>query len=335
LNEDVSAMQAIRHPITRRSLGALAGAALARPALAQDPWPSRPISLVVTYAPGGSADVLARLIAPGMGKALGTTVVVENRAGGGGIVGSDYVARAAPDGHVLQIGAVSSHAIAKQLFGARLPYDPQRSFTPVSMILSQPNVLLIGNHVPVRNVEEFLRWGKTQRAVLFGTAGVGSSNHLSGAMIGDAFGIRMEHVPYRSGGQALSDLMAGNVHGVVDNIVTAAPLAKDGRARAIGVTSAGRSDLLPEIPSFREAGAPDFDLVSWQALYGPAGIPAARTARLNAALREALADPTVRTRLTESGAAISPGSPEELAQFMEAEIPKWSRLVTISGATPD
>ncbi len=329
-------MQAIRYPVTRRSLGsALAGAAITRPALSQDTWPGRPISLVVTYAPGGSADVLARLIAPGMGKALGTTVVVENRAGGGGIVGSDYVARATPDGHVIQIGAVSSHAIAEQLFGTRLPYDPQRSFTPISLILSQPNILLLGNHVQAQNADEFIRWGRSQRAVLFGTAGVGSSNHLSGAMIGDVFGIRMEHVPYRSGGQALSDLMAGNVHGVVDNIVTAAPLAKDGRARAIGVTSAGRSDLLPDVPSFREVGAPDFDLVSWQALYGPAGIPAERTERLNSALREALADPTVRARLAESGATISPGSPKELARFMAVEIPKWSRLVVLSGATPD
>jgi tripartite-type tricarboxylate transporter receptor subunit TctC len=300
-------------------------------------WPVRPITLIVTYAPGGSADVLARLLAPAMAEALGQSVVVENRAGGGGNVGSEALARAAPDGHTVGIGAVSTHAINKALFGARLPFDPERSFTPISLILTQPNLLLVNNAVPARSVAEFVAWARVRPGdgVLFGTAGVGSSNHLTGALVAEAFGIRMEHVPYRSGGLALADLMAGNVQAVIDNIVTAAPLARDGRARAIAVTSAARSPLLPDVPSFAESGAPGFDLVSWQALYGPAGLPAPIVGRLNAALRHALRDGTVRARLIEGGAEPVGSSPAELAAFMAQEIPKWGRLVRISGATAD
>jgi tripartite-type tricarboxylate transporter receptor subunit TctC len=318
----------------RRTAAALALGALARPAFAQA-WPTRPITLVVTYAPGGSADVLARLIAPVMAQSLGQPVVVENRAGAGGNVGSDFVARAAPDGHVIQVGAASTHAINKELFGARLPFDPQRSFTPISLLSRQPNLVLVGNRVPARNVAEFVAWGRAQQSVAYGTAGVGSTNHLTGALVGDVFGLKMELVPYRSGGQALSDLVAGNVPVVIDNIVTAAALHQDGRARAIAVTSAERSPLLPEVPSFAESGAPGFDLVSWQALFGPAGIPAPVVARLNAAAREALANPTVRQRLIEGGSTPAPSSPEELAALLVEEIPKWGRLVRLSGATVD
>jgi len=321
--------------LSRRALGVLAAAAAtgtAKRAAAQGDWPNHPIRLIVTYAPGGSADVLARLLAPIMSQRLGQTIVVENRAGAGGNVGSEIVARAAPDGYTIQIGAVSTHAINKELFGARLPFDPQRSFTPITLLSRQPNLVLVSNRVPARTVAEFVAWAKTQPAVAYGTAGIGSSNHLTGALIGDAFGIKMEVVPYRSGGQALTDLIAGNVSVVIDNIVTAAPLAQDGRARAIAVTSAQRSPMMPNVPTFAESGAPGFDLVSWQALFGPAGMPAPIVARINAAARAALADPTIRQRLLDGGSTPSPSSPEELAAFMAQEIPKWARLVRISGA---
>jgi tripartite-type tricarboxylate transporter receptor subunit TctC len=326
-------MRSVR--ISRRSLGVVAAGAVAgaaRPAAAQSNWPTRPITLVVTYAPGGSADVLARLIAPIMAQELGQPVVVENRAGAGGNVGSELVARAAPDGYTIQIGAASTHAINKELFGARLPFDPQRSFTPITLLSRQPNLVLVNNSVPARSVAEFVAWGKAQPSVSYGTAGVGSTNHLTGALIGDVFGIRMELVPYRSGGQALTDLIAGNVPVVIDNIVTAAPLAVDGRARAIAVTSADRSPLLPQVPTFAESGAPGFDLVSWQALFGPAGLPGPIVMRLNRAARAALADPTVRQRLIDGGSTPAPSSPEELGAYMAEEIPKWARLVRISGA---
>jgi tripartite-type tricarboxylate transporter receptor subunit TctC len=303
--------------------------------VAAAPWPTRPVTMIVTYAAGGSADTLARLIGPVLAEALGQPVVIENRPGGGGTVGSTAVARAAPDGYTIQIGAVSTHAIAKQLFGARLPYDPQGSFTPIGQILRQPNLLLLGNHIPPRTVVEFVAWGKGQRSVLYGTAGVGSSPHLVGAMIGDVYGIRMEMVPYRGSGQALADLLAGQVHAVVDNIVTAAPLAQDGRAKAAAVSSIERSSMMPQVPSFAESGAPGFDLVSWQALYGPARLPEPITHRLSDALRQVVGDPAVRRRLVETGCEPAFSTPEQLAALMAEEIPKWSRLVQISGATAD
>ncbi|MBR0645962.1 Bug family tripartite tricarboxylate transporter substrate binding protein [Plastoroseomonas hellenica] len=321
--------------LRRRAFHGLAAASLlgtGSMARAQERWPARPISFIVTYAPGGSADLLARALAPGMAEYLGQPVVVENRAGAGGNVGSAILARAAPDGYTIGMGATGSHAINKALFGARLPYDPEASFTPISLIQQQPNLVLLGNAVPARGVVEFVTWAKTQVGVQFGTSGVGSSPHLTGAMIGDAFGIAMEHVPYRSGGEALTALAAGQVPVVIDNIITAAQFALDGRARALAVSSAARSALLPAVPSFAESGAPGFDLVSWQALFGPAGLPAPIATRLGDALRHALRTPTVDRLLREGGAEPIGGTPEALAAFLAAEIPKWARLVRLSGA---
>jgi tripartite-type tricarboxylate transporter receptor subunit TctC len=298
-------------------------------------WPSRPITFIVTYAPGGSADLLARALAPPMGEVLGQPVVVENRPGAGGNVGSTILARAAPDGYTIGMGATGSHAINKALFGPRLPYDPERSFTPISLIQRQPNLALLSNAVPARDVPGFVAWAKTERSVLYATSGVGSSPHLTGALVAESFGLRMEHVPYRSGGEALTALQAGQVHMVFDNIITAAQLALSGRARALAVSSAHRSALLPEVPSFAEAGAPGFDLVSWQALYGPAGLPPEIAARLGDALRAALRTPVVDRLLREGGSEPIGGSGAELAAFVAEEIPKWGRLVRLSGATVD
>ncbi len=317
--------------------GLAAGAAFALPGLAQAQarWPTRPITFIVTYAPGGSADLLARALAPVMADALGQPVVVENRAGAGGNVGSAVLARAAPDGYTIGMGATGSHAINKALFGARLPYDPQTSFTPISLIQRQPNLVLMSNAVPARTVAEFVAWAKTGQGVQFATSGVGSSPHLTGALVADSFGIRMEHVPYRSGGEALTALAAGQVSVVIDNIITAAQLAKDGRAKALAVSSAHRSALLPDVPTFAESGAPGFDLVSWQALFGPAALPSDIAAKLGDALRQALRSPTVDRLLRDGGAEPVGGSPQELAAFLAEEIPKWGRLVRLSGATVD
>lgn len=316
-------------------LAAAASFGFAGAARAQARWPVRPITFIVTYAPGGSADLLARALAPVMAEVLGQPVVVENRAGAGGNVGSAVLARAAPDGYTIGMGATGSHAINKALFGPRLPYDPQTSFTPISLIQRQPNLVLMSNAVPARSVAEFVAWAKTGPGVQFATSGVGSSPHLTGALVADSFGIRMEHVPYRSGGEALTALAAGQVNVVIDNIITAAQLAKDGRARALAVSSARRSALLPDVPTFAESGAPGFDLVSWQALFGPAGLPPDIAAKLGDALRQALRSPAVDRLLRDGGAEPVGGSPEELAAFLAEEIPKWGRLVRLSGATAD
>ena len=267
---------------------------------AQDSWtPSKPVKLIVTYAPGGSADVLARLMQEPMSRSLGVPIVIENRPGGGGNVGAAALAHAEPDGHTIGIGAVSTHAINPALFGAKLPFRVPDDFTP------------------------------------FGTAGVGSSNHLTGELINLRYGIRMTHTPYKSGGQALNDLMGNHVKIVIDNITTAAVLANNNQARAIAVSTRKRAAILPDVPTFDESGAPGFDLSSWQGLFGPRGLPAPILLRLHDALLATLADPTVRTRLHELGSEPVGSTPDEFLAYIRQELPKGGELVKNSGATID
>ena len=302
----------------------------------QDTWtPNKPIKLIVTYAPGGSADVLARLMQDPMSKSLGVPIVIENRAGGGGNVGAAALAHAEPDGYTIGIGAVSTHAINPALFGAKLPFRVPDNFTPIGQILSQPNVLLVSLDTPVRTPAEFVAWMKSNPGTSFGTAGVGSSNHLTGELINLRYGIRMTHTPYKSGGQALNDLMGNHVKIVIDNITTAAVLANNNQARAIAVSTRKRAAILPDVPTFDESGAPGFDLSSWQGLFGPRGLPAPILLRLHDALLATLADPTVRTRLHELGSEPVGSTPDEFLAYIRQELPKWGELVKNSGATID
>jgi tripartite-type tricarboxylate transporter receptor subunit TctC len=316
--------------------GMVLGCALiASNASAQDWSPTKPVRMIVTYAPGGSADVLARLLQNPLSKGLGVPVVVENRPGGGGNVGSLAISKAEPDGHTIGIGAVSTHAINPALFGEKLQFKVPQDFSMIGQILFQPNVLLVHPSVPAKNVQEFVAWMKANPGTAFGTAGIGSSNHLTGELINQRYGISMQHAPYKSGGLALNDLMAGHIKIVVDNIATAAQLAKDGKARAIAVSTARRSSILPQTQTFNEAGAPGFDLSSWQGLFGPPNLPRPILQRLHAEMVKALADPTVRQRIAEFGAEISPSSPEEFQAFIQKEQPKWGAIVKASGAKAD
>ena len=306
------------------------------PVHAQDNWvPNKPIRLIVTYAPGGSADVLARLMQDPMSKSLGVPIVIENRAGGGGNIGAAAVAHAEPDGYTIGIGAVSTHAINPTLFGAKLPFRVPDDFTPIGQILSQPNVLLVSLDIPVKTPAEFVAWMNANPGTSFGTAGVGSSNHLTGELVNLRYGIKMTHTPYKSGGQALNDLIGNHVKIVIDNITTAAVVAKNNQARAIAVSTLKRAAILPDTPTFDESGAPGFELSSWQGLFGPRGLPVAVLQRLHAALITALADPTVRTRLHELGSEPVGSTPEQFLAYIEQELPKWGELVRISGATID
>ena len=314
---------------------ALAAAFISGHAQSQEWSPSKPIRLIVTYAPGGSADVLARVLQQPLSKGLGVPVVVENRAGAGGNIGSLAIAKADPDGHTVGIGAVSTHAINPALFGDKLQFKVPQDFTMIGQILFQPNVLLVHPSVPARTVPEFVAWLKANPGQAFGTAGVGSSNHLTGELINLRYGVNMQHTPYKSGGLALNDLMAGHIKIVVDNITTAAQLAKDGKARAIAVSTAKRSSILPQTPTFAESGAPGFDLSSWQGLFGPANLPQPVVRRLHAELVKALGDPSVRQKLGDFGAEIVAGTPEEFSAFVRQELPKWGELVKASGAKAD
>jgi tripartite-type tricarboxylate transporter receptor subunit TctC len=308
----------------------------AGPAQSQETWtPNKPIKMIVTYAPGGSADVLARLMQDPMSRALGVPIVVENRAGAGGNIGSQAIARAEPDGYTIGIGAASTHAINPTLFGPKLPFRVPQDFTPIGQILSQPNVLLVSLDTPVKTPAEFVAWQKANPRTAFGTAGVGSTNHLTGELINLRYGLTMVHTPYKSGGQALNDLMGGHVKIVVDNITTAAVLAKNGQARAVAVSTLKRAAILPDTPTFDESGAPGFELSSWQGLFGPANLPPPVLRRLHDAMLAALADPTVRARMTEFGSEPVGSSPAEFLAYINQELKKWGDLVKVSGATVD
>ena len=303
-------------------------------AQSQDVWaPNKPIKLIVTYAPGGSADVLARLMQDPMSKSLGVPIVVENHAGAGGNIGSQAIARAEPDGYTIGIGAASTHAINPTLFGSKLPFRVPQDFTAIGQILSQPNVLLVSLDTPVKTPVEFVAWQKANSGTAFGTAGVGSTNHLTGELINLRYGIKMAHTPYKSGGQALNDLMGGHIKIVVDNITTAAVLAKNGQARAVAVSTLKRAAILPDTPTFDESGAPGFELSSWQGLFGPPSLPSPVLKRLHEAMMAALANPTVKARLIEFGSEPVGSSPEEFRAYINQELKKWGDLVKVSGAS--
>lgn len=295
---------------------------------AADWIPNKPIKLIVAYGPGGSADVLARVLQPRLQEELKTTVYVENRQGAGGNIGTAAFAHAAPDGYTLGIGSQSSHGINPAIFGDKMPYNVAKDFTAISLICSQPSVLMVHPSVPARNMPEFVRWLQKNPEEGFGTAGTGSSNHLGGELINEIFKVKMVHTPYKGGGQALQDFMGGHVKVVIDNVATAAPLVLNGRAQAIAVTSGKRSSRLPDVPTLAEQGAPGFDLTPWQGLFGPAGLPPEVKQTLNRAMTRVMSDPAIQARLRELGAEPIGSSPAEFDRFLAADLPKWNNLAT-------
>lgn len=308
-------------------VGVLAAPLLAAPGLAQTWNPVKPIRFIVGFAPGGSADILARVLQGPMAQKLGVPVVVENIAGAGGNIAMSALVRAAPDGQTIVMGFTGSHAINPAIFGDKLPFRVPEDFTPVTQLVAQPNVLIINNSVPARSVAEFIAWIKANPGQHFGSAGIGTSNHLSGELIGLRFGARLVHAPYKGAAQVLTDLMGGHIPMTVDNITTAARLANEGKVRAIAVTTARRSPKLPNVPTFAESGAPDFDLTSWQGLFGPRGLPPEVVARLHEAALFALNDPVVRQNLADFGSEPIGQRPEQFAAFVVQEKKKWGDIV--------
>ncbi len=303
-------------------------------ASANDWQPTKPIRLIVVFAPGGSADALARILQPRLSEELKGTVVVENLPGAGGNIGTAAFAHAAPDGYTLGIGSQTSHGVNPAIFGDKLPYKVPDNFTPIGQIVSQPSVILVNPKVPATNMQEFVRWLQSNPGESFGTAGVGTSNHLGGELINEIFKVKLSHVPYKGGGLALQDLMGGHLKIVIDNVSTAAPLVTNGQARAIAVLSAKRSSRLPDVPSLAEQGAPDFDLTPWQGLFGPAGLPDNIKQTISKAMTRVLNDPAIQARLRELGANPIGSSPEEFERFLATDLPKWSNLAKRVGLKP-
>lgn len=311
----------------RRQLVALVLATAVAPAFAQDKWPSKPITYVVPFGAGGTTDVLARLVTQKAAPALGTTFVIENKAGAGGSVGSDFTAKAAPDGYTIQGGTISSHAINVSLY-PKLGYDPVKNFQPVTMIGSMPNILVVRADSPYKTVQDLIAAAKAKPGTInYASSGNGTSQHLSGVFFEQMSGGKMVHVPYKSSAESLNAILAGQGADVIfENLAPAMPHIKAGKLRALGVTSDKRSSSLPEIPAIAET-LPGFGIVSWQAIFAPAGLPQPVLDKLSGEMIKAVQDPEIKAKLVAQG--IEPGgmTPAELSAFQKAEIEKWARVI--------
>ena len=294
-------------------------------------WPAKPVKLVVGYAAGGATDVIARLIAVKLGDQLGQPVIVDNRAGANSNVGAENVARAPADGYTLYVYTIAN-TINASLY-SKLGYDPVKDFEPIGMIAKIPNILVVNPKLPVKSVADYLHYAKdSKNGITFASSGSGSSIHLSGEMFKMQSKLNMLHVPYRGSAPAVTDLLGGQVESMFDNTPSALPHVQAGKLRAIAITSAQRSPLLPDVPTLAESGFPGFDVQSWFAMAAPAGTPRPVIEQLNAALNKVLAAPDVRQRLQEMAATPDTGTPEQMRTFAAAEIKRWREVVKESGA---
>ncbi len=306
---------------------AVVAAAVAAPAWAQDKWPSKPITYIVPFPPGGTTDILARLIGAKLGTALGTTIVIENKPGAGGNIGSEIASRAAPDGYTILGGTISSHAINASLY-PKLPYDPVKSFAPITLIGSNPNVLIVGAGSPYKSVQDIIAASKAKPGSLsFASAGNGTSQHMAAELFKSMAGIDMVHIPYKGSGPAIQDVIGGQVPLMFDTTVVAQPQIDGGKVRALAVTSAKRSPALPNVPSMAEAGVPGYEVISWQAIFAPAGTPQPIVDRLYAEIAKILKDPEITAKMATFGMEPSGMPPAQFAQFQKAEIDKWAKVV--------
>jgi tripartite-type tricarboxylate transporter receptor subunit TctC len=292
-------------------------------------YPNKPVRLVVTFPSGGAPDILARLFSE---KAqLGQPVVVDNKPGAGGNIGADFVAKSPGDGYTLVLGTVGTHSINGSLY-EKMPYDMVKNFSPVSLIASAPNLLVVNNNIPVKTVPEFVAYLKANPDKLsFGSPGVGTSVHVSGELFKSMTGTQMTHVPYKGRQYAIPDLVGGSIQLMFDNMPSALPMAREGKIRAIAVTTAKRSSAAPEIPTIAET-IPGFEATTWFAMFAPAGTPKPVIDKLNAEVLRVFRLPEVGERLKTLGLEAVLSSPEELAAYQASEIAKWTKVVKESGA---
>src|SRR5258705_2485100 len=317
-----------------RAVALSAAASLCSGAWAQV-WPAKPVRVVVPFAPGGTADTLGRLVASRLGDTFKETFVVENRGGAGGVVGSEIVAKAAPDGYTLVVSGVASHCIAPAL-SKNFPFDPLRDFTHIALFGGPPGVLVVNPSLPAKNLKEFIAYAKAESGKLaYGSPGNGTQGHLIAEQLKQVAGIEMTHVPYKGASLAVADLIAGHVPVTSTTLTTAATQIKAGRARALAVSSAKRVPEFPEVPTFAEIGYPGLNASIWFSLSGPAGISPEIVGRLNAEVRRVLQTPDVRERLRPQG--IEPGDldPRQFAAFVASALKRWGPIVRASGATAD
>lgn len=323
-----------RHVLTR--IAALAGAcALPRAVFAQT---ERPVTIVVPYAPGGSTDLLGRMVAQQMGPLVGRTIIVENRPGAGSGIGAAFVAHAPADGNTLLVATSTTLAINPWMY-KKLAYDPMKDFAPIGMIAAVPLLVVVNPAVPVKNIAELVAYSKSQPGGLaFGSAGNGSPQHLAGEMFKAATGANLTHVPYKGSGPAVTDLIGGQIQLMFSDIPPALPNVKAGKLRALAVTSAKRQVAAPDIPTVAESGAPGtkgFEAVAWQSLVAPAGTPRNAIDRYADALAKVIAKPELREQLEREGLEPRYMGPDALAGYLKTETERWGKVVKASGATAD
>jgi tripartite-type tricarboxylate transporter receptor subunit TctC len=321
--------------IARRSI-LVAGLALASTfAFGESAWPTKSITMIVPFPPGGLADVVARPVADAMSRALGQPVVVENRGGAGGGIGLATAAKAAPDGYTVVMGALSTHAVNPTLY-QKMPYDAVKDFAPITMVAITPNVLVVSASSPYRSVQDLAAAAKANPGKLaFGSGSIGSAGHLAGELFKIKTGTDITHVPYKGAAPATQALLAGDIAFIFDNLASAMAQVKAGKERALAVTTAKRSPLAPDVPTMAEAGVPGFDISTWFGLLAPAGTPPDVIAKWNGAVVKILESPDMKARLTAQGAEPAPMTPTQFATFIAAEVTKYAAIIKASGAKVD
>ncbi|WP_246525858.1 Bug family tripartite tricarboxylate transporter substrate binding protein [Neoroseomonas oryzicola] len=323
--------------MNRRTLLAAAGSLpLAAPVLGQSPWPNKPVRVIVGFPPGGSLDVMTRLACEQMQSRFGQAFVVETRSGASGNIGAEAIARATPDGYT--IGTISMHnLLINPLLFTRLPYDARKDFAWISAMWDLPNVAVVpAQHVPARTVAEFVTWAKARpNGVSYGSSGVGTTIHLSGAYLMAQAGIRAEHVTFRGAAQTIPAMLSGDIQIAVDNLASYVPVIQEGRMRPLAVTTRERWPGLPDVPTMAEAGFAGLSYGPWHLWAAPAGTPRAMIDRLSQEIRTAFADQALQQRAIGMGARLLGTTPEQLAERLERERPIWAEMVRISGAQPE
>lgn len=307
---------------------------------AQGAWPNKPVRIVVPFAPGGTTDILARAVAPELSRVFGQQFVVENKAGAGGNLGAEAVAKSAPDGYTLLMGTVGTHGINRALY-PKLAYDPIKDFAPVTLVASVPNVMVVNAELAKANnittVQDFIKLAKSRPGKLnMASSGNGTSIHLAGELFKSQTGIFMTHIPYRGSGPALLDLVGGQVDVMFDNLPSAMQLIKGGKIKALALTSSTRSAALPDAPTIEEAaGLKGFEATSWFGLLAPAGTPPDVVNRIQQEVARALASPAINEKMVSQGAIPSGNTPSQFATLIDSEHKKWAQVVKVSGARVD
>jgi tripartite-type tricarboxylate transporter receptor subunit TctC len=323
--------------IDRRSIIQLGAATLGAPLLAQaqDKYPSKPITWVCPYAAGGNADSRSRQVAKVMGALLGQSIIIDNKAGAGGNIGTEAIARAKPDGYTIGMGNFAPLAVNHALF-KKLNFNPFIDLVPILLIEKGPLILMVRADSPYKSVKDLVAAAKAAPGKLsYASGGIGGTHHLSGALFEHAAGIDMIHTPYKSGSAGATDLMGGQVHMMFEQMYSAMPAIKGGKLRALAITSKTRSPLAPDIPTMAEQGYPEVEVLNWQGLIGPKGMPAELIKQLNAVGNKALQDPDLKEKILSQGNEVGGGTPEQFAALIKAEAPRWAKVVRDAKIEPE